>query len=345
MLEATELQAPRSLKEEIQDFTSEELTQAREAFEDIIDSGLNPFTGSVMTAAEQAEMLLVIDDITAVRDTVEAMPPVEEAAQVQTEEVPDAQPSQQVEAAPAPDAAVVPAQARTETEETEAEQVAKAQQEQDEDAPEPAKPVAEDLKGPLTQADQVRKLARAAFDRVASVAQGTGLQEVGARIGQLSQQIGDMLFEGNARRAGRLEPELEAAKAQSMRSIDDLERLHGDQGGLFDGARRWVRARGNSATAAVERLVNAVRNLGGLPDFDARVVEVDPESSKGVIQREVMETGLQLTFWEGDTDVDIAGFHDRYGTGRRILINIDATNEEVLETIMAHAMVHSMQMS
>ena len=345
MLEATELQSPRALKQEITDFTSEELTQTREAFEDIIDSGLNPFTGSVMTAAEQAEMLLLIDDITEIRDTVEAMPSVEEAVQVQTEELPDGQPSKQIEAAPAPEAAVVPTQARQETEEAEGEQVAQAQQEQDENAPEPIEPVAEDLKGPLTQEQQVRKLTRASFDRVVGVAQGTALQETGARIGQLSQQVADMLFEGNARRAGRLEPELEAAKAQAIRDIDDLGRLHGDQGGLFDDARRWVRARGDSATAAVERLVNAVRNLGSLQDFDARVVEVDPESSKGVIQREVMEIGLQLSYWESDTNVDIAGFHDRYGTGRRILINIEATDDEVLKTVIAHEMVHALQMS
>ncbi len=152
------------------------------------------------------------------------------------------------------------------------------------------------------------------------------------------------MAEGNARQAGRLESELEASKAKLIEEIEELETIHGEAGGAFDGAKRFVGALGNTSSAAVERIVNTVRSKGEDSNFDARVVEVDPESFRGKIQRALVAIGLDVVFFEANTsDFVVSGAHDTYGAGRRILLNIAVGDAAHLKTIASHEIVHALR--
>ncbi len=325
------------LRDDTQAFNEEERAIARENAEDILDSGLNPFTNEPLTDDQRAGVMEMLDEINNVQEVLEEEP---DESFTNIEEPTDAITREEVEQV-TPEAEGQPPvtqEERQEAEETEREQV----DEIEKDAEEQPEPVAGEQELPVTPPVSEHEPFP---DTLSAV--GQAFPEIGERVSRvqaLNQQIDELLAEevGPAR-VDQLVSELEAAQAEVSDAIAEAKVKHGQAGGRFDTANRGARAAGPSAEASVERMVDTVRTRAGGEEADARTVAVDSDTPQGQIISAARQIGLRVVYFENTGEADVPAAHDPYGDGRTILLDVTMPVDAQLKAIFSHELVHAIQ--
>lgn len=308
LLDVTRVDVEDDTLADIQGLNEEERTVARDAFGEILNSGLNPFTHEPMTDEQIAGMQALLHELDSVQ---EAIPEEPEAAE-------EAEPADQQE--------------RQEAEEGQKEAAADLAAEPEDQA---AGTVAEPEPEADTFASTLTEVGQAFPEE---------LSEPLARIETLNRRVDELLDQGLTREADPLIQELEGMKAEVLAELDRLQGVHGRAGGKIALASRGVRAVGDTAQASVERLVDRVRTIAGNEDFEATVAPVDPDSPEGAIVREARRIGLRVTYFDGSGDL-ILGAHDPYGDSRRVLLSTAMMEQQQIQSLFSHEIVHSLRVA
>ncbi len=319
---------------EIQGLNEEERAVARETFDDVIESGLHPFTGEPLTDEQMTQMVELREELNSVQEAVAETP--DEAFTTPVEEQPDGAPLEaQVE--PPPEGAPETQEERQAEEEGAKREVADLAQEADPEAEEGGVVVKEEPEAPARETPTFPETLQEV---------GRRFPEVGEKVqalNSLSERINNLLEDERPREAARLQPDLAQLKAEVNDLLTELKATHGTAGGQFDVAARGAVATGDTVQASVDRLVDTVRDVAGGEAFDAAVAVVQPDSPQGALEREARRIGLAITYFEPTGDVAVPAAHDPYGTGRRILLNVNEPLDNQLKAIFSHEVVHALQ--